>query len=117
MVGPFFYINSIELGYHGWLSHLIREDQAERYGDFLISGVSHADLFDMKFKTTDIEYFIYPRGRVVYNTVTNSHIIYIDKCLADKVNSIVFSYGLTNYVIMNDEHYVCPNCMGDSIFV
>ncbi len=111
MVGPFFCINTDELGYKGWISHLISEENAERYGDFLISSISHSDLFDMKFKNIDAEYFDYPRGRVVYNTVTQSHIIYIDKCLVEKIDSVVISYRLADYTVMFDDHYVCKNCI------
>ena len=115
MVGPFIYINTDELGYKGWISNLISEKNAERYGDFLIYGLSHAIIFDMKFKSTNAEYFDYPRGRVMYNTLTQSHIVYTDRCLTEKINSVVLSYNLKKYTVMYDEHYVCRNCSEASL--
>lgn len=112
MVGPFFYIDSDELNYHGWVSHLTSEEKAEKYGDFLTSNVGHAELFDLKFKNCpSIEYFDFPRGRVVYNTLTCTHIIYIDKCIQNKADRIAINFKLSNYILLDDEHYVCPNCM------
>ena len=112
MVGPFFYINSDELNYHGWVSHLTIEEKAEKYGDFLTSNIGHAELFDMKFKSRpDIEYFDFPRGRVVYNTLTCTHIIYMDKCIHNKADRIANTFKLSNFTVLEDEHYVCKNCM------
>jgi len=78
MVGPFFFVDSNVLDYHGWICHKISEKNAEKCGDFLNSEVGHDKLFDMKFgkSGTEIEYFEFPRGRVVYNTATNTHTIY-----------------------------------------
>ena len=114
MVGPFFYIDSEELGYRGWLYHGRGEKRAEKYGDFLIDPTGHEELFDYKYKDAPdgIEYFNFPRGRVVYNTKTETHTIYLDKCIADKVDHVARAYRLENYTVnTDDEHYVCPGCM------
>ncbi|MGI6763887.1 MAG: hypothetical protein ACOX4S_01000 [Anaerovoracaceae bacterium] len=111
MVGLFFYINSNELDFHGWVYHHTSEEKAEKYGDFLTARMGHDQLFDstMGKRNVDIEYFDFPRGRVVHNTVSDSHIIYVDKCIMRRMDRIVQVFKLTNYEIQEDEHYVCPN--------
>jgi len=71
----------------------------------------------MKFKDSkdSIEYFEFPRGRVVYNTAPGSHIIYIDNCIKERLDDIVFSYQLIKYDFQGDEHYVCAKCSEDYI--
>ena len=103
MIGPFFYIDSDDLAYHGWVYHLIREENGERCSEFMISQVSHAELFERQFRNikTDIEYFNFPKGRVVYNTATKSHIIYADQCLIDDIDNVVRAYKLKKYEIIS----------------
>lgn len=79
MVGAFFYINSDKLNYHDWLTNSTDEATAELYGDKLTGNVGHDKLFDNKFNQGrhEIEYYDFPRGRVVYDTIRKIHIIYI----------------------------------------
>ncbi|MFA5635375.1 MAG: hypothetical protein WC977_05660 [Anaerovoracaceae bacterium] len=112
MVGLFFYIDSNELDFHGWVYHHTSEEKAEKYGDFLTARMGHDRLFDSTIgkRDPDLEYFNFPRGRVVYNSVSDTHIIYVDKCIAHRMERIVQIFKPTNYEIQEDEHYVCPNC-------
>ncbi len=119
MVGLFFYIDSDELDYHNWIYHVTSEEKAEKYGDFLIDPAGHDKLFDQAFKNVPdhIEYFDFPRGRVVFDTKSESHIIYIDKCLADEADHIAKSFFIKKYTVdTDDEHYVCPGCIPDDFF-
>lgn len=113
MVGPFFFIDSVELDHKGWIFHMVSESKAEVYGDFLIDPIGHDALFRMKFRNMDeqVEYFDFPRGRVVYNTVTKRHIIYLDRCIRHRIDHIADRFMLKEYEVQEDDHYVCPGCM------
>lgn len=116
MVGPFFYIESSELEYKGWLIACIDESEGEQYGEFRISPEGHSQIFD-KFMEKypgheDLEYFRFPRGRVVFNAITKVHTIYIDRCIRDKISHVAHAFRVENYIIGEDEHYVCPGCEG-----
>jgi len=62
------------------------------------------------------DYIKIPRGRVIWDTETDRAIIYLDRCI-EKANGaimkIVREFDLINYVIEYDEHYSCPECIGD----
>jgi hypothetical protein len=111
MVGPFFYINSKELGYRGYLCHKELEDTAYRQLHFITSAIGHDRLFDKRFPHTQIEYFDFPRGRVAYDTKQQEHIIYIDRCIAHRTDAIANLFGTEKYRVEYDEHYVCKDCM------
>lgn len=116
MVGPFFYIDSKKLNFRGWIFYLDSEHTtAEAYGDYLISGLGHDELFDRQFKdcSPDIEYFQFPRGRVAFNRITQRHVVYMDRCIRHGIDLIVEKYNLTDYDLMEDEHYVCAQCSED----
>ena len=49
----------------------------------------------------------------MYNVELDEHMIRIDKCIMDQVPKIAFIYGLDKYAVEEDDHYVCPNCIGD----
>lgn len=114
MVGLFFYINSTSLSYHGFLCHTLDDDKAEVYGDMLTDPYGHSDLFDSTFADSGREYYDFPRGRVVYDTVKKEYVIYIDHCL-NKTNKIIsikklFCIEEKNCRIDFDDHYVCKRC-------
>jgi len=110
MVGPFFYINSKTLKYNDFLYHKVNEENAEKNGNFINAAKGHSELFDEKFKNIYIEYFDFPRGRVIFDIANNTHIIYIDECIKDKADIVAQLYEIKNYVLKNDEHYVCKKC-------
>jgi len=116
MVGPFFYINSRKLNFRGFLYLAEPNENAEKQLQFLTSRVGHAQLFDKKFPNTTIEYFDFPRGRVVFDSEEVRHIIYIDNCIREKANNIAEIFDAKNYIVEKDEHYVCKNCMDDKIW-
>ena len=111
MVGPFFYI--VSKNFTGFISHRIKEEGAEKYGDFLVDPKSHADLFDARFKNSTVEYFKFPRGRVAFNIGKDIHILHLDKCLKGKALEIAALFEIKEFVVAFDEHYVCPKCEKD----
>ena len=106
-IGPFFYVNG------GFIMHKITANQGESRGNKLDNPYSHEKLYDDNFKCGD--YINIPRGRVVWDCEEDKAIIYIDICI-EKVDVAVMeiakAFGLTDYMIKHDEHYVCPNCIG-----
>ncbi|OQB12239.1 MAG: hypothetical protein BWY15_02288 [Firmicutes bacterium ADurb.Bin193] len=102
--------------FRGFLYHAEQNDTAERQLHFLTSKVGHAQLFDTKFPHTTIEYFDFPRGRVVFDSESGKHIIYIDKCIIEKADKIAEIFDAKDYVVKEDEHYICKNCMYDEIW-
>ena len=108
MIGPFFYIDG------GFLSHRIQLAQGEKRGDKLDNPYSHEKLYDDHY--SDGDYIRIPRGRVVWDIEENRAIIYIDTCI-EKVTGAVEAaaalFGLTDYAVAHDEHYVCPDCIGN----
>ncbi len=106
-IGPFFYINN-EL-----IAHTIPVEQGEVRGNRVDNPYSHEQLYDYNFNSGD--YIDVPRGRVVWDLKNNEAIILIDRCIeTTKIEiEIVLHFGLDDYRIDYDEHYVCPNCMGD----
>lgn len=118
MVGPFFYIDCPKLNYKGLLMHRVNEEKAERAGDFLNSPIGHDQLFDNRFgnESKFIEYFDYPRGRVVYNTATKKHVLYIDRCIRSMAAEIAREFDIIDYDVQGEEHYVCLGCMEELDF-
>lgn len=116
MVGLFFYIQSKELNYDGFLFHAIEEEDAENYGEMLTDFLGHDRLFEQTFPNSEFEYFDFPRGRVVFDTVSKKHIIYVDSCIRSKrkITEIKKIFSITGECkLKRDEHYVCKNCIGD----
>ena len=116
MIGPFIYFDNPDLGKTTLITHEIREESGERYGDYMTSPYGHSKLFDVfmkRYPEYDLEYMDYPRGRVMYNVELNEHMIRIDKCIMDQIPKVAFIYGITKYKVEEDDHYVCPNCIGD----
>ena len=53
---------------------------------------------------------------MVRDTEADKAILYIDCCIEKidgAIEKIAALYDLTDYVVEHEEHYVCPNCMGD----
>lgn len=107
-IGPFFYVN------RDFIVHKITADQGESRGNRIDNSYSHEKLYDDNFSSGD--YIDVPRGRVVWDSENNMAIIYIDTCI-EKVDGateeIAKAFALTYYIVAHDEHYVCPNCMGN----
>jgi hypothetical protein len=104
-IGLFFIINN------KIFSHTIPAETGEIRGGKFDNPYSHEQLFDDYFREGD--YINFPRGRVVWDISENRAIIYIDRCVKEFAKQIADRFNLTDYVIAYDEHYVCPNCMGD----
>ena len=107
-IGPFFYIDG------RCIAHSIPDWQGEKRAGKLDNPYSHEALYDDHFDSGD--YIDVPRGRVVWDTETDRAILYLDRCIEKTDGAIektAMLFDLTDYVVEHDEHYVCPNCMGD----
>lgn len=108
LIGPFFYIDD------KLLTHKVSVEQGDVHGNRIDNPYSHEKLYDDNYSRGD--YINVPRGRVIWDSENNKAIIYIDTCIEKvdgAVKQIAEMFGLTYYVLEHDEHYVCPNCMGD----
>jgi hypothetical protein len=109
MIGIFFYYGD-DLHAQAEALH-----DAEDYGDFKTSSVSHEALWETKLKKDqayDFDYF--PRGRVVYNKRSKRHTVYIDRDLnkpeiIEKITAF-FKIKAGRYTVKYDEHYQCHLC-------
>lgn len=111
-VGPFFYVNQVVVAQDLDLNN------AEIYGDFRISPVSHLEMWDKKYEGIYRKpYDYYPRGRVVYRYEEGIFIVYADRCIDEKgISEVLKTYDIEdlNYrVERTDEHYVCKTCNDD----
>ena len=108
MIGPFFYANGVVT------AHKIPVTSGETRGGKVDNPCSHETLYDDNF--SDGDYIDIPRGRVVWDIVRNNATIYTDACIEatdGAIAKIAELFGLSNYIVAHDEHYVCPSCMGD----
>lgn len=96
---------------------------AEPYGDFLTHPRGHYEVWIQWQKTrtapvtnrfilqaiADHEYEFFPRGRIVYNTLTRTFILYADRRLQQKVTiaTIANEFGVIagTFVVRSDAHY------------
>ena len=108
MIGPFFWINGKNI------FHRIFASQGEKRGGKLDNPYSHEKLYDDHYNYDD--YITAPRGRVIWDSINDRAIIYIDVCIentGDALAKIAELFGLNDYVVEHDEHYVCRGCMGN----
>jgi hypothetical protein len=98
--------------------------EADEYGDFLThpsghyevweswqrAGVNQIKAMGLPPAIASTEYEAHPRGRVVYNRVSKSFIVYADKRLQNRltIKKIANLFGISNhrYVVASDSHYV-----------
>lgn len=60
----------------------------------------------------DADFATFPRGRVMFDTNQNRHVIYADRCItANEVSRIKELFQTTNAKVRRDEHYRCDKCM------
>jgi hypothetical protein len=93
---------------------------AEDYGDFKTHGRSHEEYWDELVRLGAVsdcdDYEEYPRGRMVYNTITRQFTLYADRCiLVSKalVKQIMRELNLPveETIISTDCHYRCFGCL------
>lgn len=85
-------------------------EQAEHYGDFLIYPYSHDEIWEKHLRSKyGRDYAFYPRGRIMYNTKEKQFWIYSDRCIP-RCEIEKMAQELSEYIIKEDEHYVCHNC-------
>lgn len=72
---------------------------------------SHLDMWDDVVESNENDCYHFPRGRVIFDTNRNKHLIYADQCVSiDVIDEIVELYDIEDYELLRDEHYVCPKC-------
>jgi len=111
--------------HHSWtiLVEATSLAEAEPYGEFLTHARGHYDVWSRWQQTrtapvagrfilqaiADHEYEFFPRGRIVYNTVTGVFILYADRRLQQQttIARIASEFGLTagTFVVRSDAHY------------
>ena len=104
-VGPFFKVGKY------FIYNAIDESKAETRDNKKDNPFSHEELFAKYFR--DGDYINYPRGRVVFDTVNNISIIYIDKCINKPkvIERIVKGFEIKDYRTEYDLHYHCRKCI------
>ncbi len=107
LIGPFFYINN-RLIYNTCPLENGREQAGK-----LDNSYGHEQLYDDYFKYGD--YIDYPRGRVIWDKEKNYAVIYIDSCINKEnvLEEIIKAFEIADYVVEQDEHYCCKNCVGN----
>lgn len=108
-IGPFFYTAGGQI-----LAHRIPAAEGETRGGKLDNPYSHEALYNDHNACGD--YIELPRGRVIWDIAQSHAILYTDTCIEQidgAIEQIAELFGLTDYVVEHDEHYVCPTCMGN----
>lgn len=63
------------------------------------------------------DFATFPRGRIMFDTVENQHIIFADKCVTEEqIEQIVGRCYIKKYKIEYDEHYRCDRCLCEGIY-
>ena len=106
-LGPFFYVRG-KLIYNA-----LPKEQCRAQADKLDNPYGHDKLWDDNFPGGD--YIDHPRGRVVWDITASRAIIYIDRCIdrPEVIAAIASAFGLADFTVEYDDHYRCPNCIGD----
>ena len=114
MVGLFFFINDKTLSPNGFLIHTVPLEEAENYGDMKTDFLGHDKLFENTYPDYKGEYYDFSRGRIVYDTVKDEYVIYIDKCIKteSKIRKLkeLFQLEGEQVRVEGDLHYVCRKC-------
>ena len=111
LIGPFFYVAQKKK----IIYNACTIDQGEaRFGKY-DNPYGHEKLWDDHFSNG--VYINYPRGRVIYDSVSNKAIIYIDKCIdkpvmIEKLKSI-FDITDIECSVEYDFHYQCRRCINN----
>jgi len=106
-IGPYFYIQG-RLIYDA-----IDLSEGRPQSGKLDNSLGHDQLFDRHYRAGD--YINYPRGRVVWDTKTESAIVYIDRCInkPEVIFLIKEKFELSKFRVDFDDHYRCRKCIGD----
>lgn len=105
-IGPFFFIKNT------LIFNACPLFEGRKQADKLDNSYGHDQLYDAHFRHGD--YIDYPRGRVVWDCSNNKAIIYIDPCIRKEniIEEIKAAFCLTEYILAEDDHYRCKNCVG-----
>jgi hypothetical protein len=95
----------------------IYPDEAEQWAQFRNYPRGHEELWSkyQRIVPADTEYHQFPRGRVLYDTVSDRFLLYADNCILRKkrlVEQIFRKLRLPlDTKVSPDDHYRCPRCM------
>ena len=100
-VGPFFFINKRLFAHTAALKDFKKDER------FYNDPISHLDFFDSL--NIDGDYGNYPRGRVIYDSLKDKFIVYMDESIMTEnlKQSVMLAYSLdeSKTVFRRDAHY------------
>ena len=109
-IGLFFVANG-EL-----LLHICALPNGEPYGDFINYPESHDTVWQREYYLKyRVDYDFFPRGRIIYNSMTGVYLLYHDSCAAAEAEALRGRYPERKCVVSLDEHYQCHKCNSDYI--
>lgn len=90
----------------------------EKLSEKIDSDFEHFAVWGKEFakKFPDADFATFPRGRVMFDTKENRHIIYADKHITEtQLETINEKFDTTSPVLCRDDHYRCNNCMKNEL--
>ena len=100
------------------LLHTCTLEEAQPYGDFLNYPHSHDDIWYKQYQHTyHVDFDYWPRGRIIYNTETQTYSLFYDGCMMDTAKEMAKAFGGEKVLMMRDEHYQCHRCNDKYAFV
>ena len=104
-VGLFFLANN------NLLLHTCALSEAQPYGIFLNYPYSHDLIWRKHYQQTyHVDFDYWPRGRIIYNTATQTYSLFYDACMADTAQEMAKAFDHEKVLMMRDEHYQCHRC-------
>ena len=95
----------------GLLLHTYPIENGERYGDFVNYPESHDAVWQREYlHKYHVDYDFFPRGRIIFNRVTNVYKLFYDSCADAETNELSMRYPEGRYELHLDEHYQCHKC-------
>ena len=86
----------------------------EKLSGKMDSDLEHFTSWDKELvnRFPNADFATFPRGRVMFDTKQNVHLIYADKCInAEGIAHIKALFQTINAQVCRDEHYRCDKCV------
>ena len=91
-----------------------KPNEREKLSGKIDSDLEHFAAWDKELakRFFNADFATFPRGRVMFDTSQNRHIIYADRCImVNEVVRIKDLFQTINAQVCRDEHYRCDKCM------
>lgn len=91
-----------------------RLNEREKLSGKIDSDFEHFATWDKELAQlfANADFATFPRGRVIFDTTENRHIVYADRCITVKeIEHIENLFQTTNAKVCRDEHYSCDKCV------